>query len=260
MRDILNPDFAPSDPNPMKRAQTAMARQALPKRFYKAVTVGETDAGYAILLDGRQARTPGRNLLALSTHAGASLLAAEWEAQAEVVDPASMHATRIANTAIDSVGDRLVEVQADIAGYAASDLVCYRAGETEGLARAQEAAWGPVVRWAEHALGARFILVEGVMHRPQSDAALAAVRDAVCAQTHVVRLAALHVMTTISGSCLLALMAEAGSVSPEDAWTAASVDEDWNARFWGQDADAQARQARRRDEFIAAARLLKSLK
>jgi chaperone required for assembly of F1-ATPase len=256
MRDVLYPDFAPSDPNPMKRAQNAMARQVLPKRFYKSVEVSEKDGGFAISLDGRPARTPGRNLLALPTHAAAAVIAAEWEAQADVIDPARMHATRIANTAIDSLGGRIAEVQADIAGYAGSDLVCYRAGEPEGLVERQNAAWNPVVAWAVEALGARMILAEGVVHQQQTPDALAAVAAAVAQEAQPIRLAALHVLTTLSGSCLIAMMLRAGALDADAAFAASNVDEDWNAHLWGRDAEAETRLARRREEFHAAAALL----
>jgi chaperone required for assembly of F1-ATPase len=259
MRDILHPDFAPSEPNPVKRAQAAMARQPLPKRFYKAATAEAAEGGWSILLDGRPARTPGRNALRLSTEAAGHLVAAEWNAQAEVVDPARMHATRIANTAIDSLSHRMAEVQADIAAYAGSDLVCYRASEPQGLANRQNALWDPVVAWTVEALGARMMLAEGVMHVAQSDGALAAVQAAVAAEDHPVRLAALHVLTTMSGSCLIALMLRAGALSAEGAWAAANVDEDWNAQLWGRDADAETRLTRRKEEFLAAAGLLHAL-
>jgi chaperone required for assembly of F1-ATPase len=256
MRDILYPDITPSDPNPMRRAQAAMARQALPKRFYKHAQISEKDAGYRIQLDGRAALTPGRNPLALPTPASAELVAAEWLAQVDVIDPARMHATRIANTAIDSIGRRLAEVQADITGYAGSDLVCYRAGEPEGLVIRQNEAWDPVVAWASDALGARMVLAQGVIHQEQPPEALQAISAAVDAEMQPIRLAALHVITTMSGSCLIALMLRAGALAPEAALAASLVDEDWNASLWGRDAEAEVRQARRREEFLAAAGLL----
>jgi chaperone required for assembly of F1-ATPase len=259
MRDVLYPDHEPSDPNPMKRAQAAMARTALPKRFYAAVGIEEGEGGHQLLLDGRAARTPGRHPLALPTAAAAELIAAEWRAQKEVIDPARMHATRIANTAIDSVGQRVPEVQADIAGYAASDLVCYRAGEPDGLVARQNALWNPIVAWAASAIGARMILAEGIVHQPQQDDALAAVRAHVARETAPIRLAALHVATTLSGSALTALMTAAGALAAEDAWAASMVDEDWNADLWGRDAEAEARHARRKEEFLAAAALLRTL-
>jgi chaperone required for assembly of F1-ATPase len=260
MRDILYPVSGPSDPNPMKRAQAAMARQPLPRRFYSNVEIQEREGAYAIHLDGRLARTPGRNPLALATRRAAEMLAAEWKAQVDVLDPGRMHATRIANTGIDSIGQRLAEVQADVAAYAATDLVCYRAGEPDGLMRRQRAAWDPVVDWAHSELGARVVLAEGIMHQEQDDAVLSAIRARVATEREPVRLAALHVLTTMSGSCLIALMMAAGALSADAAWAASLVDEDWNADLWGRDAEAEALRALRRNEFDAAAALLAALR
>ncbi len=259
MRDMLYPEHQPSDPNPMKRAQAAMARTTLPKRFYNDVGIAEVEGGHRLLLDGRPARTPGRNPLALPTAAAADLVAAEWRAQADVIDPAVMHATRIANTAIDSVGQRLAEVQADVAGYAASDLVCYRAGEPEGLVQRQNARWNPVVAWAAETIGARMVLAEGVIHQAQPAASLEAVRAHVAREGEPIRLAALHVLTTLSGSALIALMTAAGALKAEDGWTASMVDDDWNADLWGRDEEAELRHARRKAEFLAAAGLVRAL-
>lgn len=258
MRDIIYPDSGPSDPNPMKRAQAAMARQPLPKRFYKSVQVIEQNNIFIIHLDDRPARTPGRNLLSLPLRAAAELIAAEWEAQTEVIDPASMHATRITNTALDSLGHRIAEVQADIAKFAGSDLVCYRTGEPEGLVQRQNELWNPVVDWAQTRLGAKVVLAEGIVHQPQPETALATVATAVAAETDPVRLAALHVMTTLTGSCLIALMAASGALAAAEAWSASTVDEDWNASLWGRDSEAEARMLRRRGEFLAACALLKA--
>jgi chaperone required for assembly of F1-ATPase len=259
MRDILHPDIQPSDPNPMRRAQLAMARQPLPKRFYREVLTVEADGVHAIHLDGRAARTPGRNLLALPTAAAAEVVALEWRAQEGVIDPARMHATRIANTAIDSLGGRLDEIRADIARYASSDLVCYRAEEPEGLAARQREAWDPVLDWARSHVGADFQLAGGIIHVDQPPAALAAVATALAREGETMRLAALHVLTTLSGSCLIALKFGAGAIGAEAAFAASTIDEDWNADAWGRDAEAEARQDRRREEFLAAAALLAAL-
>ena len=249
----------PSDPNPMKRAQNAMARQAPLRRFYRTVAVIEGQERFGIALDGRQARTPGRRALATPTAAAAALIAAEWEAQRDTIDPARMHATRIANTAIDSFDGRIAEVQADVATYAGSDLVLYRAGEPEGLVAAQDAGWNPVVAWAESHFGARFVLAQGVVHQAQNEAALAAVRAAVSKRSEPIGLAALHVMTTLAGSALIALMAAEGALSGEEAWRASILDEAWNASLWGRDEEAERRLALRREEFLAAHGLVRAL-
>lgn len=69
-------------------------------------------------------------------------------------------------------------------------------------------------------------------------------------------LAALVSVTQLSGSALIALMLGRGKLTPVEAWNAAHVDEDWNTRTWGEDAETAARRASRFMEFEAAAKML----
>ena len=134
----------------------------------------------------------------------AEALAAEWEAQGERIDPATMPLTRIVNAAIDRVAGEMAAVRADIVKYAGSDLICYRAEGPQSLIEAQDAAWAPLIAWAREALGARFVLAGGVVHVAQDAASLAAI-DAALAPLDALRLAALHTATTLTGSAVIAL-------------------------------------------------------
>jgi len=261
MRDLLNDLEAGklvSDPDPMRRAQNQM-RQALPKRFYKEAEAVETPEGFAVQLDGRPVRTPGRALLALPSAAAAALVAAEFAAQDKTIDPVTMPVLRIVNTAIDGVAPDMQAVLEDVMRFSASDLLCYRADAPEALVARQAEAWDPVLDWARSALGARFFLAEGVMHVEQPRESVAAVGLWLRQRQEPFRLSAIHVMTTLTGSALLALAVEAEALTPEEAWTAAHVDEDWNAEQWGEDAEAAARRVVRRKEFDAAVALVRSL-
>ncbi|MFL5136651.1 MAG: ATP12 family protein, partial [Microvirga sp.] len=59
-------DWFPSDgePNPMRAAQAGM-KPTLPKRFYKEAGVEARDGQFLLTLDGRTAKTPGKNALAV---------------------------------------------------------------------------------------------------------------------------------------------------------------------------------------------------
>jgi chaperone required for assembly of F1-ATPase len=241
--------------NPMRAAQANM-RPPLARRFYVLAGVAPQGTGFALTLDGKSARTPAKNPLVLSTRALAELIAQEWSGQGEAIDPILMPATRIANSAIDGVASNMSAVRDEIAGYAAADLVCYRAAEPEELASAQAAAFDPVVDWARQALGARFLLSEGIRHVAQPEAALAAVGAALAAIEDPFALAALHVATTLTGSALLVLAMSMGRLSAEEAWRAAHVDEDFQISRWGEDAEARARRNLRWQEMEAAARIL----
>jgi chaperone required for assembly of F1-ATPase len=214
--------------------------------------------GFRILLDGKPVRTPAKALLVVPTQALAEAVAAEWRAQGERIDPATMPMTRLVNSAIDAVRGREAQVRADIAKYAASDLLCYRASEPEGLERQQAEHWDPVLAWCREALGAPFVVAKGIMPVAQTAAATAAVARAL-ADYDAFALCALHVMTTLMGSVLLALGHARNRLDVAAAWAAAHVDEDWQISQWGEDAEARARRQRRWVEMEAASRMLAML-
>ncbi|KAB2845695.1 MAG: ATPase, partial [Hyphomicrobiaceae bacterium] len=224
--------------------------------FYHAVSVVGGENGFLIALDGRPARTPGKALLASPTRRLADAIAAEWAAQEGSIDPRTMPITRLMNSAIDHVASRLSEVIADIVRYAGSDLICYRAEAPGELMGRQGRAWDPVLAWAKGRLGVCFSVTRGVMPVEQSAEAVAAVGRAIEGRGQF-EVAALHVMTSLLGSVLLAIAHAEGLLSTEAAWCAAHVDEDWQAEQWGSDADAAARKAYRLSEFEAASLIFK---
>jgi chaperone required for assembly of F1-ATPase len=228
------------------------------KRFYRAVTADGAPPAVRVLLDGKPMRTPAKRELALPTRALAEAVAAEWEAQIDHMDPAAMPLTRFANSALDGVTGREAEVRAEIAKYGASDLLCYRAEGPAELVRRQGEAWDPMLSWARKELGAHFATGQGIVPVAQPPAAIAAIEDAV-ADLDALALTAHHVMTTLTGSAVLALAHARGRLTAEDAWAAAHVDEDWQIGQWGEDAEANARRARRWAEMQAASRLLQLL-
>ena len=242
----------PGGKDPMRAAQANMRPKPV-RRFFKAVEVREAGGQHALLLDGRGARTPGRNPLAAKSRALMLAAAAEWARQHETIVPADMPLTRLLNSAIDGVVHTMSETRADVFSYAGSDLICYRAEEPDILVARQAAAFDPVLRWAADSLGARLNVTTSVMHVAQPPEALAAIGAELDTYDDPVSLAALSVMTTLCGSALLALAVARGFLSAEAAWEAAHVDEDFQAERWGADAEVVARREGRWREFEAAA-------
>jgi chaperone required for assembly of F1-ATPase len=242
-------------PKPPAASPGKPVRAPLPRRFYEHATVGEGEGGYALLLDGRGARTPARKPLAVSSRPVAEALAAEWEAQGEHIDPATMPLTRIVNSALDGVATQMEAVREEIVRYAGSDLICYRADGPATLAERQEAAWSPLIAFARETLGARLALAEGVMHVEQDSSVLDAIALAI-ADYDAVSLAALHTIMTLTGSSVIALAVARGLLSAEEAWAAAHVDEDFQMEQWGRDELALQRRAHRWREMQAAAAIL----
>jgi chaperone required for assembly of F1-ATPase len=230
------------------------SKATLRRRVYQKATTVADAGGYAVRLDDKPVRTPARRLLAAPAPALAQAIAAEWQAQEDVIDPAKMPLTRLANAVIDGVAAMPRPVADEIAKYLASDLLFYRASSPTGLVEIQARHWDPILAWARRALGAEFKLGEGIVHVAQPEAALAAARAAIPSDAW--RLGAVHVVTTLTGSALIALAMASGALSTEAAWQAAHVDEDWNMAQWGRDEIALERRAFRFAELQAAATVL----
>jgi len=241
---------------PMEAARRN-ARPALRPRFFDKVTAAAVAGEYAVRLDDRPVRTPARRTLAVPGRALAEAIAAEWDAQRELVDPAKMPLTRLANAIIDGVADAPAPVAEEIAKYVASDLLFYRATGPAELVARQRQLWDPILAWAEQALDTRFTYTEGVTYLGQPPEAIDAARAAI--PTDPWRLGATHAATTLTGSALIALALARRFLSAEAAWEAANVDEDWNMEQWGRDALALQRRDFRFAELKAAAMILSSV-
>lgn len=225
------------------------------KRFYKKAAARRTDEGWQVELDGRPLRTPKRAPLILPTEAMAQAVAAEWDAQGDLIDPASMAMTGIANAAIDHVSADRLGFASRIAAYGETDLVCYRAGGPEPLAARQCAAWDPLIAWAARRYDIAFELTEGLMPQPQPQPTLSKLSAALEAFDDFA-LAAAQPIVTITGSLVLTLALLEGEIDAETAWRAGQVDELYQMEEWGADAEAEAVLARRRSELETAARFL----
>ena len=243
-----------SDPVAAVQKQT---RRELPKRFYETAEIKEQDELFHLRLDGRPALSPGRNALAVTERALAEALCAEWQVQGEHINPAAMPVTRLINTALDGVKGNEPAISADILGYAESDLLCYRAGEPQGLVEKQRALWDPVLAWAERLLSVRFKLAEGVVHVAQPREVKIAMKLKLAVYTDPFALTGLSMATSLTGSALLALAVAEGFLSADDAWRAAHVDEDWQISQWGADAEALSRRVNRKRDMDMAALVLK---
>ena len=122
----------------------------------------------------------------------------------------------------------------------------------------QAAAWDPPLAWARTRYDVAFELATGVMHRAQPPATLVRLDAAVAAQD-AWTLAAMSPLVTITGSLILALALVEHALSAEAAWTAAQIDEAWQAERWGEDALAAQATAARRHDFDAAVAFLHAL-
>ena len=251
--------FESSGLDPMEAAQRSM-RSDLPKRFWSDVSLKRDGVSHQVLLDGRPARTPARHALATRHAPLAEVLKAEWDAVEDRLDPSALPMTRLINVAVDRAGAQRDALLDEVASYAQTDLLCYRAALPHGLAERQRTVWDPYLERLKTHHGIVMALAEGVVHVEQSPEALSALRAladtrAVDAET----VTALNMATTLTGSAVLALaLTEPGEDGgrAKAIWQAAHVDEDWNRQQWGEDSEASALRAQRWRDFEAAATVL----
>lgn len=229
-----------------------------PRRFWTAVDVVPRDGGFAVTLDGRVPKSPAKAELVLPTEALAQISAEEWAAVGEMVDPATMPATRLAFTAIDRIPAVRAETADEIAAYAGSDALCYLAEGPLSFVERQARAWSPWRDWAARELGVALVPAEGIVHRAQDPAALARVRELALALDDF-GLAALALATPLLGSAVLALALQRGALDADAAFDLSRLEEDHQERQWGVDAEAAERIAARRAEAVLLGRWFKCL-
>ena len=229
------------------------------KRFYKSSTAVETDGGFAVHLDGRAVRSPAKAPLILPTLALAQAVSDEWNAQGDKIVPDSMAQMSLGSTAIDRVVPNREVVADEAAGFAGSDLLCYRAERPESLTALQMEGWDPILDWAAQRYDVHFDTTAGIMPIAQPDATLSRMRD-VAHALNPFELTAVHVMTTAYGSFLLALSVFNGERTPQQALDLSRIDEAHQAERWGEEEEARKRRERLSGEVEAAHRFLTLLR
>ncbi len=225
------------------------------KRFYRQVTTAPTEGGFAVLLDGRPLRTPGRRPLTLPTPALAQAVAAEWQAQEARVDPRRMPLTRLATTVVDRMPARRGDALAQLLELGRSDTLCYRVDHPRELARRQQQAWQPWLDWLAAEFGARLVATKGLTLIPQPEHAIARL-EAVLRALDSWRLVGVHALAVDLHSLVLALAVERGALTAERAFELAHLEELYEIERWGEVDLQRRRHAELRTALEAAARFL----
>ncbi|MEM1389033.1 MAG: ATP12 family protein [Pseudomonadota bacterium] len=228
------------------------------RRFWTSAEVSPSHGGFGIALDNRAVQTPGKQPLVVPTRTMAETIAAEWDAQDDIIDPATMPFTRLANSALEKVAPQRSAVAEMLAEYGDSDLTCYRAGSPATLVARQEAAWDPLLDWAAERYGGRLITVTGVMHSPQPAQALAALATPVHAMD-AFELTGFHELVALSGSLIIGLAARAAYLPIDELWARSRIDESWQQEQWGTDEEAAQAAAKKAQDFFTASKFLSAL-
>jgi chaperone required for assembly of F1-ATPase len=225
------------------------------KRFYKQAGVVPGASGHAVTLNGRLVKTPGKRDLVVPSPALAVAVAAEWEAQRGDIRREAMPLTRLAGATIDRNSTEREAIVRQVADYAGTDLVCYRASHPPALTARQEAVWQPLIDWATERYAAPLMVTTGVIPESQPATSLAAFTTAVAAHDDYA-LTALHAATGTCGSLVVALALLEGRLDAAEAFAAAQLDESFQIEAWGEDMEQAERRAALAAEIAAAARFI----
>jgi chaperone required for assembly of F1-ATPase len=228
------------------------------KRFWKLAETVPVGDNWAILIDGRPVKTPGKSDLVVPTRALGEAIADEWNAVEGDIDPRAMPLTGIANAAIEHVSTDPAAFAAGLARYAETDLACYRTDSPTGLAERQRYEWDRLLAWARRRFDVDFLTTCGIVHVAQPDPTVRRLAHAV-ASLDAFQLAGISPLVTIGGSLVAALGVLEGASTPEEAWEAVTVDDRWQLEQWGSDAEAEAALDNRHRDFVTAARFLRLL-
>ena len=232
----------------------------LPKRFYKEVAAGPFEGGFVVTLDGRPVRTPGKKLTVIVPAAPiATAMAAEWAAQGEFIDPATMPMVRLINSAVESGEEMIPAFRDEIIKFVGGDLLLYRAEGPQELVSEQELQWDKALVTVARHFGVSFAPTMGIIHQPQPQSTLDRLAEALVGENLFV-LTALVSATGLTGSGVLAIGLWHKLLTPDQVWAAAYVDEDYQISQWGEDEEAAERRAKRRVEFDTAVAVLDALR
>lgn len=227
--------------------------KAPPRRPYETVVVVAGAEGHRVLLDDKPLKSPAGTVLVSPAPALAAAIAEEWRAQSALLDLGKAPLTRLLGTTLDRVPSRRAEIEAEIAGYAETELVCHRAEHPEALVRRQSEIWQPLLEWFARRHDAPLVITRGVLAVAQPPASLAAIRRAV-ARLDAFRLMGLSLAVGATGSLVIGCALAEGRLDAEAAFTAAELDASFQIEKWGEDADAAKRRAGLRADLALAAR------
>ncbi|MBU0859673.1 MAG: ATP12 chaperone family protein [Alphaproteobacteria bacterium] len=219
------------------------------KRFYKLVSTAAEAGGFAVLLDGKPVKTPGRVPLLAPTSALADAIMAEWAAQKEIIDPDSMPLTQILTTTIDRVIPMRDEISAQVLNYLDTDLVCYLAAGPEVVVAVQAEQWDPVRAWFMSRFGVSLLTTTALTALRQPQVAHDAVASVVMTLDDY-RFSAFQLVVATTGSLVLALGFMDGAWGADKLFSAMHVEEDYKAALYNEDFYGRAPNQEKRENAV----------
>ncbi|HPF78218.1 MAG TPA: ATP12 family protein [Alphaproteobacteria bacterium] len=208
------------------------------KRFYTMVSSKKTDEGYAIQLDGKPVKTPSGQDMAAPTKSLADAIVQEWSAQEEKVKPDTMPLTQILTTAIDKIRDREA-ITESLMRYLDTDLVCYWTKEPEALAKRQKEIWGQWVKWFDEHFEVPLDTTTKIDAIKQDEEAHKRVWNYIETLDDYY-FTVLHIVTSLSGSLVLALAFSEGEITTEQIFEASYLEELYRGEIYNEDVHGAA--------------------
>ena len=231
---------------------------SIKKVFWKSVTVQKDGFDYVIYLDNHLLKTPKKSLIKLPNQKLADLVAKEWVEQINEIDYNIMPVNRLANAAIDKVGNNVDEVITLLGEYAGTDLLCYRVEEPNELIDQQILYWDPYIKWAEEKFGIKLNVTNGIVPIEQPIETMHLLISKM-KNMSVLKLTVFHELVTISGSYILGLAAVEKAMPSENIWNAAILDENWQSSAWGEDQEQKKNLELKKVGFFKAIEVLGAL-
>lgn len=222
-----------------------MMNLQLPPRRYRTASA----EGTLVMLDDKELRSPLQRPLNLPTHALASALAQEWDAQEKQVDPRRMPQTQLVMTAVDRVADNRVAVQLELMRYLETELICHY-GDHPKLVAYQQAQWQDLHHWLRENFGVTLPVTHGIQPiRSTSEPIWLA---DYLASLDLFQLTALQLAVSVLGSLVIGLALVEKQLSATAALRAAEAETFFQAQQWGLDPDT----AKRHDSQLAELRVI----
>ncbi len=220
------------------------------RRFYSQASSREhDDGGFAIYLDGRTLKTPGKRVLRAPTRDLGEAAAREWDAQTGMIDPETMPINQLLYTALDRViPDRAFFID-HILAYLDTDLVCYRAQKPPELAERQLKCWESPLDWFAQ-------MMDGEM---RTTSTLVALSQPAKIKANVRRyleglddyeLTVVQMATSVAGSVVLAVALAEGRMDAASVFEAVHVEENYKSEVCREDLFGKAPQQERREAAV----------
>lgn len=211
------------------------------KKFYTLVSTSATpDGGFSIQLDGKPVKTLAQTPLVSPNENLANLIVAEWSEQGETIDPETMPVTQILTTCLDRVSKERDAMHDQVMAYLDTDLICYfHDDDTLDIHTWQQKAWTPWHDWFEKSFGQRLEITSGLLALKQNDDLRMKIAQEI-AEYDDLTFTVFQLITSLSGSIVLALAFMREAITTEDIFKAAFVEELYRAELYNEELHGHA--------------------